>query len=79
MRPLPTWSYTLKMARYAPWLYLLHATLWSVMNLLSLCVFPFAARPMFCAVLQLDADGFAAMIERRRVALAPFFLAALKP
>jgi ATP-binding cassette subfamily B protein len=36
MRPLPTWSYTLKMARYAPWLYLLHATLWSVMNLLSL-------------------------------------------
>jgi TetR/AcrR family transcriptional regulator len=50
-----------------------------VMNLLSLCVFPFAARPMFCAVLQLDADGFAAMIERRRVALAPFFLAALKP
>jgi TetR/AcrR family transcriptional regulator len=50
-----------------------------VMNLLSLCVFPFAARPMFCAVLQLDADGFAAMIERRRMALAPFFLAALKP
>ena len=50
-----------------------------VMNLLSLCVFPFAARPMFCAVLQLDADGFAAMIERRREALVPFFLAALKP
>ena len=36
MRPLPTWRYTLKMARYAPWLYLLHAGLWSVMNLLSL-------------------------------------------
>jgi ATP-binding cassette, subfamily B, bacterial len=36
MRPLPTWSYTLKMARYAPWLYLLHAAGWSVMNLLSL-------------------------------------------
>ncbi|MEO7909474.1 MAG: ABC transporter ATP-binding protein [Roseiflexaceae bacterium] len=36
MRPLPTWHYTLKMARYAPWLYLLHALLWSVMNLLSL-------------------------------------------
>ena len=50
-----------------------------VMNLLSLCVFPFAARPMFCAVLQLDAGGFAAMIERRREALVPFFLAALKP
>src|SRR6185295_3874034 len=35
-RPLPTWRYTLKMARYAPWLYLLHAVLWSVMNVLSL-------------------------------------------
>ncbi len=36
MRPLPTWHYTLKMARYAPWLYLLHALLWSTMNVLSL-------------------------------------------
>jgi ATP-binding cassette subfamily B protein len=36
MRPLPTWKYTLKMARYAPGLYLLHALGWSVMNLLSL-------------------------------------------
>lgn len=35
-RPLPTWRYTLKMARYAPWLYLLHALGWSVMNLFSL-------------------------------------------
>ena len=31
--PLPTWRYTLKMARYTPWLYLLHALLWSIMNL----------------------------------------------
>ena len=36
MRPLPTWDYTLKMARYAPWLYLLHTLLWSLMNILSL-------------------------------------------
>ena len=36
MKPLPTWRYTLKMARYTPWLYLLHAALWSVMNLSSL-------------------------------------------
>jgi ATP-binding cassette subfamily B protein len=35
-RPLPTWRYTLNMARYAPWLYLLHAAGWSLMNLLSL-------------------------------------------
>jgi ATP-binding cassette subfamily B protein len=36
MRPLPTWRYTLKMARYALWLYLLHGAGWSLMNLLSL-------------------------------------------
>lgn len=36
MRPLPTWRYTLEMARYAPWLYLLHGAGWSLMNLLSL-------------------------------------------
>ncbi len=50
-----------------------------VMNLVSLCVFPFAARPMFCALLQLDARGFADMIERRRKTLVSFFLAALRP
>jgi ATP-binding cassette, subfamily B, bacterial len=42
MRPLPTWRYTLKMARYAPRLYLLHAVLWSVMNVLSLLPGPIA-------------------------------------
>jgi ATP-binding cassette, subfamily B, bacterial len=36
MRPLPTWHYTLKMARYTPWLYLMHMCLWSLMNVLSL-------------------------------------------
>jgi ATP-binding cassette subfamily B protein len=28
MKPLPTWRYLAKMARYRPWLYLLHAVLW---------------------------------------------------
>ncbi len=36
MRPLPVWRYVAKMARYAPWLYLSHAMLWSTMNLSSL-------------------------------------------
>jgi ATP-binding cassette subfamily B protein len=36
MKPLPTWRYLMKMARYSPWLYLLHAVLWSVMNMSSL-------------------------------------------
>ena len=33
---LPTWRYVAKMGRYAPGLYLLHGTLWSVMNLFGL-------------------------------------------
>src|SRR5258708_28086095 len=28
MKPLPTWRYLVKMVRYKPWLYLLHAVLW---------------------------------------------------
>jgi ATP-binding cassette subfamily B protein len=36
MKPLPTWRYLMGMARYAPGLYLLHAVLWSVMDLSSL-------------------------------------------
>jgi len=36
MKQLPTWSYWLKMLRYAPWLCLLHATLWATMNVSSL-------------------------------------------
>ncbi len=33
MKPLPTWRYLMKMARYRPWLYLLHAALWGAYNL----------------------------------------------
>lgn len=36
MRPLPTWRYTLHMARFAPGLYMLHGALWSLMNLIGL-------------------------------------------
>jgi ATP-binding cassette subfamily B protein len=36
MSTLPVWRYVAKMARYAPWLYLSHAVLWSVMNIFSL-------------------------------------------
>ncbi|HXD19891.1 MAG TPA: helix-turn-helix domain-containing protein [Vicinamibacterales bacterium] len=48
-------------------------------NLLALCVFPFAARPMVMALAGLDQAGFAEFIERRRKELAPFFLRALRP
>jgi AcrR family transcriptional regulator len=50
-----------------------------ILNLLSLCIFPFAARPMVQAVLQLDDEGFARFIARRRRELPTFFLQALKP
>lgn len=36
MKPIPTWRYLMKMARYKPWLYLLHAVLWSTFNMLPL-------------------------------------------
>ncbi len=33
MKPLPTWRYLVKMARYKPWLYLLHAVLWGAFSM----------------------------------------------
>ncbi len=33
MKKLPTWRYLLKMVRYKPWLYLLHAVLWGAFGL----------------------------------------------
>jgi TetR/AcrR family transcriptional regulator len=48
-------------------------------NLQSLCLFPFVARPMLCAVLQLDDEGFARFVAERKRTLPDFFLAALRP
>jgi TetR/AcrR family transcriptional regulator len=50
-----------------------------LVNLLSLCIFPFAARPMLLALLRLDQRGFEQFIETRREDLAAFFLRALRP
>lgn len=50
-----------------------------ILNLLSLCIFPFAARPMVQTVLHLDDEGFARLIARRRRELPLFFLEALRP
>nr|MBA2759738.1 ABC transporter ATP-binding protein [Chloroflexia bacterium] len=36
MTAYPTWRYIMSMARYAPWLCLLHAVLWGIMNLSAL-------------------------------------------
>ena len=50
-----------------------------VVNLLSLCVFPFAARPMLAAVLQIDDRAFQRFTEQRKTELPAFFLNALRP
>ena len=50
-----------------------------VVNLLSLCIFPFAARPVLRALLGLDDAGFARFIELRRGELPGFVLNALRP
>jgi len=49
-----------------------------LVNLLSLCVFPFAARPMLMVLLGLDAEQFERFIDTRRGQLADFFLRALR-
>ena len=50
-----------------------------ITNLVSLCIFPFAARPLLCAVIGLDEQGFRAFIEERKAELPEFFLNALRP
>jgi len=50
-----------------------------IVNLLSLCIFPFAARPMLTALFGLNDDRFSAFIAERRRSLPSFFLRALQP
>ncbi len=48
-------------------------------NLISLCIFPFAARPMLRLVFGMDDDAFARFIEQRKTELPAFFRNALRP
>ena len=50
-----------------------------MLNLLSLCIFPFAARPMVQAILGLDDADFTRLIARRKRDLPIFFLHGLRP
>lgn len=50
-----------------------------VVNLVSLCIFPFIARPMVEVLFRVDDARFEAFIERRRQELPSFFLNALRP
>jgi TetR/AcrR family transcriptional regulator len=50
-----------------------------VVNLVSLCIFPFAARPMLSMMLGLDEATFPTFIEERQRTLAAFYKNALRP
>jgi AcrR family transcriptional regulator len=50
-----------------------------IANIASLCVFPFAAKPLLCTVLELDERRFKAFIEERKIGLPEFFLSGLRP
>jgi AcrR family transcriptional regulator len=50
-----------------------------VVNLMALCIFPFAVRPMVQAMLGMDDRRFGQFITRRREDLPAFFLGALRP
>ena len=50
-----------------------------IVNLMSLCIFPFAARPMIAAMLGMDQQAFDQFMLRRRQDLPAFFLGALRP
>jgi AcrR family transcriptional regulator len=50
-----------------------------VVNLVSLIVFPFAARPLIETLLGLEGDRFAEFHRERRATLAAFFMNALRP
>jgi TetR/AcrR family transcriptional regulator len=50
-----------------------------MVNLMALCIFPFAARPMLMAMLGIDDRGYQQFIARRRDELPAFFLGALRP
>ncbi|HEX8850985.1 MAG TPA: helix-turn-helix domain-containing protein [Gemmatimonadaceae bacterium] len=50
-----------------------------IVNLVSLCIFPFAARPMVMTMFGWSDDDFSRFIDRRRRELPDFFLEALAP
>jgi TetR/AcrR family transcriptional regulator len=50
-----------------------------IVNLMSLCIFPFAARPMLAALFGMDQPAFEQFIVHRRQDLPAFFLGALRP
>ncbi len=79
-KPLPTWRYMVKMARYAPGLYLSHAVLWGVMDL-SFLLPGLIARAFFDTLtgqahLRVGTTGLLALLVAIAVGRAALWLAA---
>lgn len=47
-------------------------------NIQSMCIFPFIARPMIKALMQLDEKTYMAMIQKRKTEVAQFIISAIK-
>lgn len=47
-------------------------------NIQSLCIFPFIARPMIRGLMQLDEKAYLAMIGKRKTEVAQFIISAIK-
>lgn len=50
-----------------------------VLNVLSMCVFPFVAKPMFTNVFKIDDDSFNELMEQRKEVVSAFVRTALTP
>jgi hypothetical protein len=50
-----------------------------LVNLIALCVFPFAARPVLRSVFGQDDEAFNRFLDERRTELPDFILNALRP
>ena len=50
-----------------------------VLNLVSMIVYPFAARPLVMAIIGMDDATFTAAMEARKTEIPAFFLSALRP
>lgn len=50
-----------------------------MLNMISMCVFPFLSRPIVSAVFKIDEAAFNAMIEERKQQVANFVIDAIRP
>ncbi len=49
-----------------------------LINIQSLCIFPFIARPMIKGLMQMDEKAYQAMIQKRKTEVAAFIIDAIK-